>query len=275
MQLQKHNVPILMYHSISKSSNPKFYQFAVSERAFADQMAYLHDHCYTPLTVSRLMQIWSLDPEMLPERPVVLTFDDGFADFFSTALPILQRYGFSATLYVTTAYVGRTSQWLRVEGETEREMLSWEQLREICVSGVECGGHTHTHPQLDTLAGPRAQEEVFQCKRLLEDHLQQSIHSFAYPYGYQTAAVRQFVQAAGYLSACAVKHRLSSERDDPFALARVMVSANASLSEFASLLTGRSSSPAGAVFQWYARARTPLWQVVRRSSAAYARLQKK
>lgn len=275
MQLQKHSVPILMYHSISSSSNPKFQQFAVPVRAFTEQMTYLHDHHYTPLTVSQLMQIRSSETATLPERPVVLTFDDGFADFFSAALPILQRYGFGATLYVTTAYIGQTSQWLRFEGETGRAMLTWEQLREICASGVECGGHTHTHPQLDTLTAPLAREEIRLCKRLLEDHLEQDIHSFAYPYGYQTSTVRQSVQAAGYLSACAVKHRLNSERDDPFALARLMISANASLEEFASLLTGRSSSSAGAVYQLYARARTPLWQLVRRSSASVARLRKK
>lgn len=275
MQLRKRDVPVLMYHSISSSSNPKFKQFAVPAQAFDEQMAYLQAHRYTPVTITQLARMRAAGGETLPERPVVLTFDDGFADFFTAALPILQRYGFVATLYVTTAFVGETSRWLCSEGEAERAMLTWDQLKEICASGVECGGHTHTHPQLDTLPVPRVQEEVQLCKRILEDHLECKIDSFAYPYGYQTATVRQIVQAAGYLSACAVKNRMSTEKDDLFALARLMIHANSSLDDFAAFLIGRNSSPAGAIHQWYARARTPLWQLVRRSSASITQLRKK
>src|SRR5690242_1592215 len=94
----KNNIPILMYHSISISGNAKFKQFTVSPAVFAQQMAYLHDAGYTPLTVSQFVQARTR-PIDLPARPVVLTFDDGFADFFTAALPVLQHYHFVATLY--------------------------------------------------------------------------------------------------------------------------------------------------------------------------------
>lgn len=271
----KPGIPILMYHSISSSSNPRFKRFAVSASTFAEQMAYLHDHRYTPITITQLVRARSGSADLLPERPVVLTFDDGFADFFTAALPILWRHGFVATLYVTTAYIGQTSQWLKRERETNRAMLTWDQLREVCAGGVECGGHTHLHPQLDILAPALAREEITQCKHILEDQLAQEICSFAYPYGYQTATTRRLVQDAGYLSACAVKHRLSTEADDPFALTRLMVSANTSLEEFALLLAGQHLSPANALYQMYARARTPVWQLVRRGTASITALQKK
>lgn len=275
MQQQKYNIPILMYHSISSSSNPKFQQFTVPPNVFTEQMAYLHMQHYTPITVTQLARARSSARYVLPERPVVLTFDDGFADFFTAALPILQQYNFVATLYVTTACIGQTSQWLHAEGEAAHAMLSWDELRTICASGIECGGHTHTHPQLDTLIAPLIWKEIQQCKHLLEEQLGQEIKSFAYPYGYQTAAVRQMVLAAGYLSACAVKHRLSATTDDPLAMARLMVGEHTSLEEFAVLLTGRNTSLTKAAFQWYARARTPLWQLIRRGTAALSHIQKR
>lgn len=272
--MKKQYVPILMYHSISKSSNPRFAQFAVPASAFAEQMAYLCEHGYTPLTVTQLARMRTIG-NALPEKPVVLTFDDGFADFFTAALPVLRRYDFAATLYVATAYVEKTSAWLQKERETARAMLTWDQLREICASGIECGGHTQSHPQLDTLPLPQAREEIYQCKQIIEEQLEQKIYSFAYPYGYQTAAVRQLVQIAGYLSACAVKHRMSVETDDPFALARLMVHGQISLNEFTSLLAGDDVSPVSAMYRFYTRARTPVWQMIRRGNALLTHVQEK
>src|SRR5712692_2175905 len=146
----KKKIPILMYHSISWSSNSRFKQFTVPPVVFAEQMAYLYNHQYTPITVTQFINARSKNGFALPERPVVLTFDDGFADFFTEVLPVLKRYGFVATLYVATAFINGTSHWLQHIGEGARLMLTWDQLIEICASGVECGAHSHSHPQLDT-----------------------------------------------------------------------------------------------------------------------------
>ena len=147
-------------------------------------------------------------------------------------------------------------------------MLTWEQLAEISSCGIECGAHSHNHRQLDTLPNPAAWDEIMQSKKLLEDHLRQEVFSFAYPFGYQSAQVRQLVREAGYTSACAVKHQMSSENDEAFSLARLMVSADTNMEEYVALLTGRSSSPATAVYKIYARTRTPVWQLVRRCAAS-------
>ena len=264
----KKKIPILMYHSISWSSNSRFKQFTVPPVVFAEQMAYLYNHQYTPITVTQFINARSKNGFALPERPVVLTFDDGFADFFTEVLPVLKRYGFVATLYVATAFINGTSHWLQHIGEGARLMLTWDQLIEICASGVECGAHSHSHPQLDTLPHFIARDEIIRSKRLLVHYLCQEIFSFAYPYGYHTARVRQLVREAGYTSACAVRHAMSSVTDDPFSLARIMVRADSNIEEFAALLIGRSSSPAIAVYKIYARARTPVWQLVRRCAAS-------
>jgi peptidoglycan/xylan/chitin deacetylase (PgdA/CDA1 family) len=177
---------------------------------------------YTTVTVSRLVQAMH-GGQPLPPRPVVLTFDDGFEDFYTAALPVLQAHRFAATLYVVSGCVGGTSRWLADEGEGERRMLTWGQLREVADAGVECGAHSCTHPQLDVVSRARARAEIVRSRRELEDGLGRAVHSFAYPHGYHDGVVRRMVAEAGYSSACGVKHVHSSLQDDPYSLGRVIV----------------------------------------------------
>ena len=258
---QPTTVPILMYHSISNTENKAFRAFTVSKDLFSEQMKYIHQHNYTPITVQQFILARLKQGLPLPEHPVILTFDDGFADFLTAALPVLQQYSFTATLYITTAFVGSTSRWLQREGEADRPMLSWEQVREVQRAGIECGGHTLHHPQLDLLTNTAVREEVVGCKEALEQHLGQEITSFAYPFGYYTPKVKQIVREAGYTSACAVKHAMSSERTDPLALTRLMVKPEITVDVFGRLLTGNGLSPVEA---FYMRTRTPMWRIARR-----------
>ncbi len=265
VQHGKKKVPILMYHSISHSTNRKFKQFTVSPFLFAEQMSYLHQHAYVPITVTQFVNGLSQGDSALPERPVILTFDDGFADFFTDALPVLKQYGFSATMYIITAFVNSTSCWLQREREASRPLLTWHQITQMHASGIEVGAHTHTHPQLDMLSASSAQNEIVISKKILEDHLGQKVSSFAYPFGYYTPTTQRLVQAAGYTSACAVKHAMSSASTNPFVLARLMVKPTTNIKIFATLLTD-TSSYATTLSTTYARIRTPIWQFVRRSS---------
>ena len=268
-QREKGKVPILMYHSISPASvaTAQYRPFTVSPARFAEQMAYLSAQHYTPITVTQLVAGRCSGGDQLPQKPVVLTFDDGFADFYTAALPILTQYSFVATLFVTTAFVNATSRWLQKEGETARPMLTWEQLSELPEHGIECGAHSHSHAQLDVLPYAGAKAEIEQSKKCLEDRLGRAVTSFAYPFGYQTAQIRQMVQAAGFTAACAVKHGMSSAQDDPFALRRLMVRTDMQCTDFAALLTGAYLSPLAAAATIYVRTRTPLWQMIRRGSA--------
>lgn len=108
-------------------------------------------------------------------------------------------------------------------------------------------------------------------KELLEDHLGQEVFSFAYPYGYQTARLRQLARETGYTSACAVRHAKSSLYDDAFCLARLMVHADTDLNTFTALLSDGNTSPLVAAHTIYLRARTPAWQFIRRSTAPVTR----
>ncbi len=256
-------IPILLYHSVAENATSQYRRWAIRPGIFAAHLAYLHNQGYTPITVTHLAQAMIDQGTHLPERPVVLTFDDGLADFYAGALPVLKSYAFAATLYIATQFVGGTSRWLHAEGEGERPMLTWSQIADIHASGIECGAHSHSHPQLDVLSLAEAGDEITRSKAILEQHLGRAVTTFAYPHGYYDSGVRRLVQQAGYTSACAVKHALSSLADDRFALARIIVSPeDANVENFANLLAGRGLRLAPT----RERVRTRGWRLVRRSA---------
>jgi peptidoglycan/xylan/chitin deacetylase (PgdA/CDA1 family) len=237
---KKKKIPILMYHSISCSASSRFKRFTVSPRAFAKQMEYLYQQSFTPITISEFINIRSQKISVLPERPIMITFDDGFADFYTEALPVLAKYNFKATIYVPSAFVQRTSLWLEHEKEIMRQMLTWQQLREIDEQGIECGAHSHSHLRLDTLPNSLVRDEIVKSKEILEFNLGRQVNSFAYPFGHHTAAIRQLVQEVNYTSACAVEHTLTSLSTDPFALTRLMISVDTDLNTFALLVKNQN-----------------------------------
>jgi len=253
-------IPFLLYHSISDSATPGFRPWAVAPARFDEHIAFLRESGYTPLTVTETIRVFD-GAAPLPEKPVVVTFDDGFADFADHAVPVLMRYAFKATLYICTGHVGGTSRWLADQGEGNRRMLSWEQVEALPDAGVECGAHTVTHPQLDTLRLDAARQEIQRSRCTLEDRLGRRVESFAYPHGYHGPRVRALVPAAGYTSACAVKHAMSSSGDDRFALARIIVHADTDVARLSRLLAGEG------LRQTRSRERlaTVGWRVARRS----------
>jgi peptidoglycan/xylan/chitin deacetylase (PgdA/CDA1 family) len=255
------NIPILLYHSIARTVPPHFQRWSLHPDDFTAQMALLYKLGYTPIQVSRLAAVLVDRNQDLPERPVLITFDDGLADFHANALPVLRRYDIPATLYITTAYIGSTSRWLAREGAADYPMLTWEQIAECAACNVEIGAHSHTHAQLDTLPLLKAEDEILRSRALLEEHLDAKVFSFAYPHGFSSPAIRQCLPQAGYTSAVGVKHAMSSLSDDRFALARIIVSPEVDLVQFASLIEGKGLR----VSSSEERLQTKAWRVVRRS----------
>jgi peptidoglycan/xylan/chitin deacetylase (PgdA/CDA1 family) len=230
-----------MYHSIATSAAPRFARFVVHPADFAAQMDHLAVEGYQPITALDLARKRS-DGDLLA-RHAVLTFDDAFADFETVVMPILQRHGFPATLYVPTAYAGRTASWLRDCNEDRRPILSWRALREITSAGIEVASHSHTHPQLDRMPLPLVRDEVRRSRQILEDNLGVPIEGFAYPFGYWDGNVRSSVSAAGYSYACSVGELAVSTAADALTLPRVTVAGGVGVDGFARLLAG-SSTPA-------------------------------
>ncbi len=138
-------VPILMYHQIAAGQRSRL---AVTPAAFAAQLADLDAGGFTPVSAAALAAALAGGGPPLPARPVVLTFDDGYADFHAAALPLLASYGFTATLFVTTGWL-RPAAGRAVSQPCPAPALSWSQLAEAAAAGLEIAGHSHSHPQLD------------------------------------------------------------------------------------------------------------------------------
>lgn len=210
-------VPILLYHSVSTDDSGLMHRYTMPPDLFRTHMAWIAQRGFETLTVSHYAAALRGETT-LPGRPLLVTFDDGYADFLEEAAPVLCEYGIQATLYVTTRPIGDRRRGTMAG----RLMLTWSELREVAALGVEIGGHSHDHAQLDVLSRREALRQVTTCKGLIEEHLQITVRSFAYPHGYNSARTREAVRAAGYSSACAVKNARSHVLDDTWALARVM-----------------------------------------------------
>jgi O-antigen biosynthesis protein len=231
-------VPILLYHGVSTDASPGFRRWVVEPNRFAEHVEFLAAGGHHPVTVSQLARGLS-GQSTLPDRPVAVTFDDGFADFATGAFPTLSRPAFPVSLYVTTGYVGADSRWLDRAGEGDRPMLDWDTVRRLDRSGlVEIGAHGHTHRQLDVLPARDLPVEVHNSKRRLEDQLGHEVVSFAYPHGYSSRRVREAVASAGFTSACAVKHALSGPGDDRYALSRIVIDADTTVEALEGMLCG-------------------------------------
>jgi peptidoglycan/xylan/chitin deacetylase (PgdA/CDA1 family) len=251
-------VPVLGYHSVSDQPTGQFGPYTVSRRQLASHLDKVTGLGFHTLTVGQLVAHRAAGIP-LPPRTAVITFDDGFADF-DNAWPELIQRGLAATLYVTAGTVGRTSEWLAPLGAGGLAMLSRSQLLALAADGCEIGAHSMSHPQLDCLSRPAAAAEIRQSKDTLEQALGRSIDTFAYPHGYHDKTVRDLVAAAGFTSAVALRNALSPADDDPFALARVTITADFGSEQVARVLTGRAVPVARPGERW----RTRLWRQERR-----------
>jgi len=252
-------VPVLLYHSVCADPAPLMRDWAVTPAQFRDHLAMLQREGYTTLTVSDYAARLRSPATADLDHVVVITFDDGFADFEESAAPALLEAGMVSTLYVSTAYVGATSSWLGPDGE--QKMLTWDMIAELPSLGVEIGAHAHRHLALDELDPAQAQVEIVQSKNLLEHALGAPIESFAYPHGYHGQAVKQMVRLAGFTNACGVKHALSGPGDDLFGLARIIVAPDADGDALLSLMNSLRRAPR------HETAKAKAWRMVRRAKA--------
>jgi peptidoglycan/xylan/chitin deacetylase (PgdA/CDA1 family) len=251
-------VPVLLYHSVSDQSTGQFGPYTVTRAQLASHLDQVTELGFHTLTMSELVAHRAAGLP-LPARTAVITFDDGFADFDNAWSELTQR-GLAATLYVTAGTMGGRSEWLAPLGAGELPMLNRSQLLDLAADGCEIGAHSMSHPELDCLTLPAAAAEIRQSKDVLEQALGQRVEAFAYPHGYHDKAVKNLVAAVGFTSAAAVRNALSPADDDPFAVARVTVTADFSAKQIAHVLAGRAVATARSGERW----RTRLWRQERR-----------
>jgi peptidoglycan/xylan/chitin deacetylase (PgdA/CDA1 family) len=197
-------IPILMYHSIRGGNEGRhaYYETITSPQVFAQQMKFLRENGYRALPWDEVTQSV---PEGSTAKPVVITFDDGYADFYRRAFPILTEYSFTATVFVITGLM--MSERACFKGT---ECLNLSEIRELHSHGVTFGSHTVTHPELRRLKPDEMEQELSGSKKALEDALGAPVGSFSYPYAFPEAD-RKFVSSlADLLDKCGYEHGVTT-----------------------------------------------------------------
>jgi len=206
---------ILTYHSVSEGRSP----LQIRPGLFVEQMDWLKKNA----RVARLSEIVDAlaQGRPLPERTVVLTFDDGYRDFYSHAVSALRRWGFPATVFLSTAHCGKTNAWPgQPQWVNALPLMDWKQIAELADQGISFGSHTVNHPVLTDLTAAEIEREIGQSKGEIEARTKRPADYFCYPYGRWNSAVRDIVRAH-HRGACSTAARVLGPDADPYALPRV------------------------------------------------------
>ncbi|WP_246320961.1 polysaccharide deacetylase family protein [Paenibacillus germinis] len=200
-------VPVLNYHSIGVEPGNTY---VLHPDMFARQMDYLAAHHYTPLTLGDFARIIE-KKQPSPERPVLLTFDDGYANNAEVAMPILQRHGFPATLFLSPGFIGQPGY------------LSWPQVQELSAAGWDIAPHSMTHPHLPQLSIEQQREEITESRRRIEHALGKSADVFAYPFGEYNEDTLKILKEEAFRYAFTTKEGYATPNQSPYELSRIVV----------------------------------------------------
>jgi peptidoglycan/xylan/chitin deacetylase (PgdA/CDA1 family) len=215
-------IPILMYHQIDTvpAKGTPMRGLTVSPASFSRQMALLSLCGYRGLSMR------DLEPYLdgsAQGKVVGITFDDGYRNNLEHALPVLQRYRFTASCYGVSGLSGGSNQWDAEIGVPQKPLMNDSDWRQWLAAGMDIGSHTCHHVDLTTLSDNEAASEIYQSKSEFEQRLGTEIRHFCYPYGRFDEQHRRMIQEAGYVTATTTRRGRVTENDDRFALRRVLV----------------------------------------------------
>jgi peptidoglycan/xylan/chitin deacetylase (PgdA/CDA1 family) len=219
--------PILTFHQIAPTP-PKgtpYRSLCVAPESFAKHMRWLKTLGYQGVSMSGLLPYLQ---GVKQGRVVGITFDDGYLNNLTHALPVLQELGFSATCYAVSQLLGKTNVWDEAVGIPQVPLMNAAQLRAWVDGGQEVGAHTRHHVHLPDLSPDVAQQEIAQCKAELQDITGQAVEHFCYPYGDYSPEHVRMVQEAGYATATTTQRGRAQVGDNLFELRRVPVLRRAS-----------------------------------------------
>jgi len=235
------SIPILMYHSVSDDPEPgvsAYYRTAVSPRRFGEQMRFLHAHGWRGVG---LREGIALGEGARGGDVVILTFDDGFRDFATAALPILQGFGFRATVFLPTAFIAGEGPPRQFRG---RDCLTWAEAAQIGRAGIELGSHTVHHPELASLPWPEAESEITLSRSEIQRRLGLPVTSFSQPFAFPQAdapfcsRLRASLVRVGYEACVTTEIGRAATGADPFRLKRLPVNEADDIPLFAAKLAG-------------------------------------
>ena len=229
---RKPGVTVLTYHSIDESGST----LSVTPSAFERQMRYLKENRFPVLPLSQIARILKARVPF-PRNTVSLTFDDGYRNTYGKAFPVLQAYGFPATVFIATRFCGRKNEWHQPGiSIPSLPMLSWEEIEEMSRGSFEIGAHTHNHLHLSGLSPDVLREEVLTSKAAIEDKTGKPCHLFAYPFGTLNDRVKRWISSE-FTVACTDRLGRVTHRSDPHCLERVDAGYAPHPSAFKTLIT--------------------------------------
>lgn len=201
------DVPVLNYHKVDNMN----IALSVSPQEFDEQMRYLAENGYHTISPDQLTGYLKYG-RSLPEKPVLITFDDGYHDNYINAYPILKKYGFTATIFLVTGLVGHDSRF-----------LTWDEVREMQKNGFTFGSHTVTHHALTKLTPEQVRSELVESSKEMERELGVRPRYFAYPTGAYNLKLAEMVRQAGYRAAFSIRYGEVDSESDLFALERIPI----------------------------------------------------
>jgi peptidoglycan/xylan/chitin deacetylase (PgdA/CDA1 family) len=188
-------LPVLLYHHVGPIQEGTFPGLTVSPERFERHVRWLARRGYTGVCPSDWLR-WRREGKGLPDKPVLLTFDDGYADLVEFAFPVLRRHGFGAVVYIVTGQLGGTNTWDEERGFGTIRLMTAKQITDWALKGIEFGAHSRTHADLTTLDAEGIKEEVLGSRNELASLLGSRVISFAYPYGHYNQDVLDCVRVA-------------------------------------------------------------------------------
>ncbi len=202
--------PILEYHTVTETPVRDSEIYNVPPADFSAQLDYLQENGYTTITLQDFMRVRH-GKQTLPEKPIVLTFDDGYADNFSEMLPILKAHNMTAVVYVITNLIGK-------EG-----YLNFEQLQEMQKQGIEIGSHSADHIPLTKQSQHILDNQIHGSKQFLDWSGLDTIYTFSYPNGEYSDKLIDYLKEEKFLNAVTGDAGLNNLETDPFKLKRVHI----------------------------------------------------
>ena len=209
-----------MYHSIKRVSGKEIMRsIHVSPLSFKVQMLLLKILGYRGCSITEALEALENGKN---EKLVALTFDDGYRNFFTDALPVLEHHGFNATVYLVSDFIGDSNRWDEDTGISTNELMTVDEVRYCVSKGIEIGCHSATHPKL-TDHKVNLETELLTSKRNLEMVTGKTVNAFCYPYGIHDHAIKQLLHRYGYSSATTMIRGRASVDDSVFELPRIPI----------------------------------------------------
>lgn len=225
-------ISILMYHQVGAFSRPDSHRALYCDISrFKAQMAYLHRFKYPVISLDDCLEALQ-GQKKFSRHAVVLTFDDGYRNFYDHAFPILRKYNFPATVFVVSSLIGKTARWLKDDGRHDPPLMDIDTLCKIRMHGITVGCHTRTHSLLGQITEKQQADEIVHGKTELEGLLGQPVTHFCYPSGDFNETVLSLVQSAGFVSGLTCIRGAVRNGENPFTLPRKAISYGDSLIGF-------------------------------------------